>query len=398
MPKQLSLYFKVHQPWRLRHPEHLLHHPSDDPRDRYFEHDGKDAEIFHRVAKKNYYPANHVLLEAMDELADQGIDLKLAFSLSGTFIDQAERFDPGVLDSFRALVDTGNVEILGETYYHSLAALFEDHAEFRTQVRMHRDRVNDAFGVDPSVFVNTEALHNDRVAATVRDMGFDAVMTEGVDHHLGWRSPNHVYRAPNGIPVLLRNYRLSDDIGYRFSNTGWDEWPLTADTFASWLNAADGDVVNLFMDYETFGEHHWPDTGILSFLRHLPGEVANHDDPVFATPSEIVERQEPVGDFSVDPLETISWADMERDTSAWLGNWMQQLLFRELERMAPRVRAADEPVQEAWRRLTTSDHLYYLCDKGAGDGDVHSYFSRFDSIQDGFLAYTSALADIRQHL
>lgn len=397
MATQLSLYFKVHQPWRLRRPADLLDRRGDDPLDAYFEHDGRDEEIFHRVARKNYYPANDLLLDAIEDLEDRGVDFKVAFSLSGTFIEQAKRFDPGVLDSFRDLVDTGHVELLGETYYHSLASLFGDHTEFREQVKMHRDLLDEEFGVEPSVFVNTEALFNDRIAATVKDMGFDAIMTEGVDHRLGWRSPDHLYRA-EGLPVVLRNYRLSDDIGYRFSNEDWDEWPLTADTYAAWLNAVDGDAVSLFMDYETFGEHHWPDTGILSFLRSLPHEIAAYDEPEFATPSEIVADNDPVGEFSVGPLETISWADMERDTSAWLGNWMQRIIFEELEQLEPHVRDAGDPLLETWRRLQTSDHLYYLCDKGWGDGDVHSYFSRFDSVTEGFMAYSAALSDLRKRL
>ncbi|MFB6077120.1 MAG: alpha-amylase, partial [Candidatus Nanohaloarchaea archaeon] len=218
------------------------------------------------------------------------------------------------------------------------------------------------------------------------DMGFDAIKTEGADHVLGWRSPNHVYETPDGVPVLLRNYRLSDDIGYRFSNRDWDEWPLTAEKYAAWLDAVDGDTVNLFLDYETFGEHHWPGTGILSFLKHLPGEAAERGIE-FVTPSEAVDAHEPVGTFDVGPMESISWADMERDTSAWLGNGMQQHLFEELKWLEPRVKEAGGSLLEAWRRLTTSDHLYYLCDKGRGDGDVHSYFSRFDSPEEGYVAY-----------
>ncbi|MFP4115778.1 MAG: glycoside hydrolase family 57 protein [Candidatus Aenigmatarchaeota archaeon] len=400
----ICLYFKVHQPWRLKHHSSLqsAEVTKDSLHEHYFEKHSKDKEIFERVAKKCYRPANDVLLEAMEESEERGIDFKVSFSLTGTFIEQCREYDPEVLQSFRELANTRNVEILGETYFHSLASLFEEMDEFKTQVKMHREVIEDEFGVTPKMFSNTEALYNNRIAKTVEDLGFKGVLTEGADRVLGWRSPNYVYRAPENVadlPILTKNYRLSDDIAFRFSAKWWDEWPLTADKFASWLSAADGDVVNLFMDYETFGEHHWADSGIFSFLRHLPRDVIRRDDLRFRTPSEVVESHEPKDELDVFEYDSISWADEERDETAWLGNWMQKFLFKEIKMLEPFVkRTEDEELIDIWRKLQTSDHLYYLSKKGFGDGDVHSYFSSFNSPEDTFRSFVEVIKDFKERV
>ncbi len=400
----VCLYFKVHQPWRLRSHAFLDSSGKDhgELHDHYFDKNGTDKEIFHRVAKKCYYPANDVIKDAMEDFDDRNDDFKVAFSLTGTFIEQCREFDPGVLDSFKELVNTGNVEILGETYHHSLASLFEDHNEFERQVDMHRNLVQDEFGVESRVFSNTEALYNNKIAQSVEDMGFEGIITEGADRILGWRSPNYIYRPPEdvaSIPVITKNYGLSDDVAFRFSARWWDKWPLTADKFAEWLSVSDGDIINLSMDYETFGEHHWADSGIFSFLRSLPGEVLAQNGLDFRTPSEVVNKYEPKGSIDVFEYDSVSWADMERDESAWLGNWMQQYLFEELKMLEEHVKeTGNEHLVEVWRKLLTSDHLYYLCNKGMGDGDVHSYFSSFDNHYDAFRSFMEVLRDFKQRV
>ncbi len=400
----VCLYFKVHQPWRLKKHNFLDTSSRDrnELHDHYFDKHGKDKEIFHRVAKKCYYPANDIIREAMNDFEDREDDFKVAFSLTGTFIEQCREFDPGVLDSFRDLVETGNVEILGETYHHSLASLFEEQNEFKEQVKMHTGLIKEEFGIEPRVFSNTEALYNNRIAKAVEDMGFEGIITEGADRILGWRSPNYLYQPPGdvaSIPVITKNYSLSDDIAFRFSARWWDKWPLTADKFADWLSNAEGDVVNLSMDYETFGEHHWADSGIFSFLRSLPGEVVSRENISFKTASDVVESHEPVGEIDVFEYDSVSWADMERDDSAWLGNWMQQFLFDELKELERSVKkTGNDHLVEVWRKLLTSDHLYYLCDKGMGDGDVHSYFSAFDSHYEAFRSFLEVLGDFKQRV
>lgn len=398
----VSLYFKVHQPWRLKDHKELdsTGKNHEELKDLYFDTDGKDKQIFNKVARKCYYPANDVLLKTINKLKDRGHDFKLSFSLTGTFIEQCRKFDPEVLQSFKKLVDTGNVEILGETYYHSLASLYEDPNEFKEQVRMHRKLVKREFGQTPKTFSNTEALYNNRIASLIEDMGFEGVLTEGADRVLGWRSPNYVYTPPDdvsSIPVLMKNYRLSDDIAFRFSAKWWDKWPLTADKFSRWVSANEGDIVNLFMDYETFGEHHWADSGIFSFLKSLPHEIAEEDDLNFKTPQEAVQDYSPEGEIDVFEYSSISWADNERDETAWLGNWMQKLIFEEIKSLEPWVKKTDdENLLKVWRYLQTSDHLYYLSTKGSGDGDVHSYFSSFDNEYRAFRAYLEALKDFKK--
>lgn len=355
-----------------------------------------NEKIFHKVAGKCYLPTNKVILDILKKHPE----VKVSYSLSGVFLEQAEKFNPEVIESFRRLVDTGQVEILDETYHHSLSFIYSI-PEFREQVKKHRDKVKKLFGVEPKVFRNTELIFNNDVAREVEQMGYIGILAEGVDHILGWRNPNFVYR-PHGtenIKVLLKNYRLSDDIAFRFSNKGWEGHPLTAEKFAKWVNEANGNghLINLFMDYETFGEHQWEDTGIFEFLTHLPKEVLKHPDNSFVTPSEAIERY-PHHDF-VDFPHYVSWADQERDLSAWLSNSIQRDAAAKIYALENEIIAsADEELIEDWRKLQTSDHFYYMCTKFFSDGDVHKYFNPYETPYEAFITYNNILADLKHRL
>lgn len=395
----ITLFFFAHQPDRLL-PYERRREMADAQapmHDRYYD-EPLNREVFLKVADKCYRPATSLLLELVKANADRPKPLRLSFGLSGTLLDQMDRYAPDVLDIFRGLADTGLVEFTGETYYHSLAGLFDsERVEFREQVAMHADAIERRFGRRPTVFRNTECMYNDDVAAAVKALGYEGIITEGIDRVLdGWRSPDFVYRSPGGLPILLRNYRLSDDLGYRFSNRDWEGWPLKAETFAGWLAGNTDMNVVLALDYEAIGEHMWAETGIFDFLRHLPDQVAQHDQLAFTTPTEAVRTLPTLGTISVDPYSTISWADRERDTSAWLGNEMQWYCYEELKRMEGVVKASGDPeLLDCWRRMLTSDHLYYLATKSMSDHDVHKYFSAYGSVFEGFVRLYTAAMDLR---
>lgn len=386
----VCFYFQVHQPIRLRR-LHLFNMPEDF---QYWD-DEKNRAIFERVSNKSYVPTNKLLL---DLIREHGQDFRVSFSLSGTFVEQARKFRPDVLDLFRDLADTGCVEFLDETYYHSLAGLWEDQSELEAQIREHRDMMQKEFGVTPSFYRNTELIYDDRIAHTIESLGwYEGIATEGIERVLDWRSPNHVYRPARegaSLKVLLKNYRLSDDIAFRFSSgPSWPEWPLTAPKYADWLAQQEGATVNLFMDYETFGEHNWPESGIFDFFRHVPGEALRRGVG-FATPSEVARRHEPVGTIEV-PF-AISWADTERDVSAWLHNEMQQQAFNTLRDLAPHVKQTEDPALiHAWRLLQTSDHVYYCTTKHMGDQDIHMYFSPYDSPYQAFINLMNCIVDLK---
>ncbi|MGC8812032.1 MAG: glycoside hydrolase family 57 protein [Candidatus Aenigmatarchaeota archaeon] len=401
----ISLCFQVHQPFRLTNFQSNGIVNNSEAFSNYFNH-GLDKYVFDRVAARCYYPTNKILLELIDNLKNEKKKFKVAFSITGVFLELCEMFQKDLIDSFKQLAETKCVEFLGETYYHSLASLFEQKDEFIEQVKMHSQTIKDLLNFKPKVFVNTEMIYNNLIAKIVEDLGFKGIFTEGTEKILGWRSPNYVYarkysfpndpRPENRIKVLLRNYRLSDDVGYRFSSKNWDQWPLTADKYAAWLAATPGQCINLFMDYETFGEHQWPESGIFWFLKSLPYEVLKYESLEFCTPSEIVEKYEPVGEIDVFEFNTISWADMERDTSAWLGNRMQQVCFEELKNLEKAIKRVNNPeLTRIWRLLQISDHLYYCCTKWWGDGDVHKYFSCFPTPQDGFVNFMSIISDFK---
>jgi len=322
---------------------------------------------------------------------------RIAYSITGVLLEQLQQYSPEVMSTFDALAETGCVEFLAETYYHSLSFLYS-RDEFIEQVNKHVETIERIFGQKPRVFRNTELIYNNDLAAIIESMGnFDAIITEGADHILGHRSPNFIYqpRGCSKLKLLLKNYSLSDDIAFRFSNRSWSQWPLTADKFAGWISDVNGNgnVVNLFMDYETFGEHQWEDTGIFDFMRHLPEQILNHPDNNFKTPSEIVQLYPPVDTIDVPHL--ISWADTERDLSAWLGNAMQSNAIHELYRLEKNIKnAGDKKIIADWRKLQTSDHFYYMCTKYFADGDVHKYFNPYDSPYDSYINFMNVLGNL----
>lgn len=388
----VCFYFQVHQPYRLR--PYTFFDIGANP---FYEDEDANCDILLKVARKCYLPMNDVLLELVRRHEGR---FNISFSLSGTAIDQFEEYAPEVLESFQALARTGCVEFLDETYCHSLSFLFS-RGEFRNQVLRHRKRIEDLFGQSPRVFRNTELIYNNDVAREVEALGYDAILAEGADHVLGWRSPNWLYQ-PAGctrLKLLLKNYALSDDIAFRFSNRDWPEWPLTAEKFAAWAHAVNtqGDLINLFMDYETFGEHQWASTGIFDFMRALPEAILRHPDFSFKTPSEAADSLAPRA--RLDVPQYMSWADAERDLTAWLGNDMQHDAIHALYACEAQVRALDDAdVTRAWRRLQTSDHFYYMCTKWFSDGDVHKYFNPYGTPYDAYINFMNVLADFRLRL
>jgi len=393
----ITLYLHVHQPYRVRDytvfDTSINHNYFSEPDP---ESNHNNEKILRKVADKSYRPMN----ELLERLLHRHPEFKVSLSITGTFIDQAEAWAPDVLDSFKRLVETGQVEIVSETYYHSLA-FFYSREEFERQVEAHKAKVREIFGVETSVFRNTELSYNDELAKWADDYGFKGILAEGWDPILGWRSPNFVYR-PEGtknISLLLKNYKLSDDLAFRFSNRNWEEWPLTVDKYNSWVESSiyDQPLVNLFMDYETFGEHQWEDTGIFTFFEEFVDRWLQNPDNTFYTVSEAIEANEPSDTISMP--QTVTWADTERDLSAWLGNSMQHEAMRYLYSLEDDVlRSNDGDLISDWRKLQTSDHAYYMCTKYFTDGDVHAYFSPYNSPYDAFLYYLNAIRDVRWRL
>jgi len=380
----ICFYFQVHQPFRLR--KYSLFDIGQNSN--YFD-DKKNKEIMEKIAKKCYLPTNKILLDLMKKYEGR---FKIAFSITGTALEQFSMYAPEVLQSFKKMSDTGCVEFLSETYYHSLSALF-DKKEFTQQIQQHTKAMKELFGQKPTVFRNTELIFNNEIAKHIEEMGYKAILAEGADHVLGWRSPNFVYKpkTTKGMKLFLKNYRLSDDIAFRFGNKNWESYPLTPKKYADWISPIMGDTINLFMDYETFGEHQWEDTGIFNFLKQLPYEVFKRKLG-FQTPSEMISVQPK---DQLDIHNPISWADLERDLSAWLGNKMQWSAMQRIYSMKNSVyESKDEFLIDAWRKLTTSDHFYYMCTKWFNDGDVHKYFNPYDSPYDSFITFMNVLNDI----
>lgn len=375
---RVCIGFEVHQPFRIAQEfDPGRTRGKRDLKSIYFS--SRNREIFERVRDKCYLPATSIILELLDG------GFRCAFSLSGTVIEQMEAWGQDALELFRQIAHHRNAELLGQTYYHSLAGLFAETDEFQEQVRLHRRLLEDVFGVTPKVLENTEFIFDNRIAEAAARLGFGAVYAEGVERLLQWRSPNYVYSC-RGIPLLLRHYHLSDDIAFRFSCRDWNQWPLTADKFATWIAGCAGDCVQLFIDYETFGEHHWKESGILEFLRWLPVELdAKGNECILPSQAaEIPPKEE------LDIPETTSWADVEKDTSAWLGNCKQVAAFNAVE-------SAEQLVsnREIWRYLQTSDHFYYMASKYGSCGEVHAYFSQ-EGPYESFASYMRILSDFEE--
>jgi alpha-amylase len=393
--KAIVLYLHVHQPFRIRHYTAFDSGVSHNYFDAPYNDRTSNEQIAHKVARNSYIPTNARLLQMLRD----NPEFKLSMSITGTVLEQLEKWAPEALASFQELTATGRVEIVAETYHHSLA-FFYNREEFETQVKMHADKVREIFGQEPKVFRNTELCYNNDVAYWADKAGYKAVLAEGWDPILNWRSPNYVYRPAytENIKLLMKNYKLSDDIAFRFGNQAWSEWPLTADKFTRWLgdeqNATNFD---LFMDYETFGEHQWHETGIFDFLTHLPTEWLKDEHHTFMTVSEVADAFEPT-DF-VDVPNTITWADTERDLSAWLGNSMQTTSIQALYDLRSRIlQTGDLALIEDFRRLTTSDHFYYMCTKYFNDGDIHAYFSPYETPYEAYINFMNAFHDLKFRL
>lgn len=385
--RSICLYFQVHQPYRLR-----TYRFFNIGQDHYYYDDYQNRHIIKRIAEQSYLPANQMMLDLIKEF---GRNFRVSYCISGTALDQMETYAPEVIRSFRRLADTGQVEFLAETYAHSLASL-NDREEFVRQVNMHASRIEELFGTRPRTFRNSELIYSDRIGEMVADMGFHTMLTEGAKHVLGWKSPNYIYcnNINPKLKVLLRNFRLSDDLTFRFSNQDWAEWPLTAEKFVGWLNNVDKkeEVINLFLDYETIGEHQKENTGIFGFFRHLPAAVFSGSDFVFRTPEELYNELQPVSAISVP--HPISWADEERDLTAWLGNELQDEAFGKLSSYAARARQCQDPeILKDWNYLQTSNHFYYMCTKWFSAGEVHKYFNPYNSPYEAFINYMNVLSD-----
>jgi len=356
--------------------------------------DFTNRAIMQKVARECYLPMNALLLSLIEENKGK---IKCSFSITGSAVEQFKAYAPEVLESFKRLAETGCVEFLGETYSHSLSSLYSVD-EFKQEVKLHTQMLKEEFGVKPTAFRNTELIYSDEIAKAVEDMGFKTMLAEGAKHILGWKSPNFLYSdaADNKLRLLLRNYKLSDDIAFRFSNEGWPEWPLTADKFAQWVAEENGDVVNLFMDYETFGEHQKASTGIFDFMKALPAALLDKGVE-FATVSEASKRLQPVAVLHCP--YAMSWADEERDVTAWLGNDLQNEAFSKLYALAPKVKKAkNRDFEYVWHFMQNSDHFYYMATKWFSDGDVHSYFNPYGSAYEAFINYMNVLADFEIEL
>ena len=383
--KTVCLYFQVHQPWRLK-----VYRFFNIGKDHNYLDDFTNRAIMQKVARQCYLPMNALLLKLIKE--NKGA-FKCSFSITGSAVEQFRAYAPEVLDSFRALAETGCVEFLAETYSHSLAAL-SSKEDFTEQVKLHTKMIKEEFGKKPVAFRNTELIYSDQIGEMVSELGFKTILAEGARHVMGWKSPNYIYTnsIDNRLRVLLRNYKLSDDIAFRFSNQGWDQYPLTADKFAQWVADENGEVMNLFMDYETFGEHQKATTGIFDFMKALPKALLKHNDICFATVSEAAKSSQPVGVLHCPHV--MSWADEERDVTAWLGNELQNEAFSKLYALKDKVKSLkNADFEYVWNFMQTSDHFYYMATKWLSDGDVHSYFNPYGSSYEAFINYMNVLSD-----
>lgn len=378
--KQICFYFQLHQPFRLRRYRFF-----DIGNDHYYYDDFQNEEIFRRIAEKCYLPANRAVMEMIKK---SGGKFKVAYSISGTALEQMEIYSPEVIDSFRELVQFGNVEFLAETYAHSLSSL-GDAEEFKMQVKAHKEKIYSLFGVHPKVFRNTELIYSDDISELVYKMGFHGMLTEGAKHVLGWKSPNYVYASAvrPQLKLLLKNDRFSEDLSIRFANYSWNEYPLTADKYMAWIAStpASEKVINLFMNYEVLGAMHSAETGIFDFFKALP-QYAEKNNVLFALPSEIFKNEEAVG--SVVVPYPMSWVDEEKDCSSWLGNVLQQEAFQKINEISERVRLCeDRRIRQDWTYLQSSDHFYYMNTKH------YNLFSPYDNPYDAFNNYMNVLSD-----
>ena len=393
MPR-VCWYFQIHQPWRLR-PYSIF---DVGNRHDYFATDSSldfdNETVLKKVADKSYRP----MFALLEELLTEYQDFVFALSFSGVVLEQFQEFAPDLISNLQRMVKTQRVELLGETYYHSLASLY-DPPEFADQVALHTQTIKSLFGEKPNIFRNTELIYTDQVAKQVEQLGFKGMLAEGADQVLQGRSPTKLYQSPNGeLPLLLKHYQLSDDIAFRFSQRSWAGWPLTADKFEYWLTQPfqNDDIINLFMDFETFGEHQWESEGIFPFFRELIKLLNSNQAVEMVTPTQAVTDLQPVDIFSSDT--PISWADVDRDITAWVGNPLQHDVINRLYSLGDKLQHLPKEGAASlladWRRLQTSDHFYYMCTKWANDGDVHAYFSPYQTPYEAYNNYNNVLADL----
>ncbi|WP_319230956.1 glycoside hydrolase family 57 protein [Draconibacterium orientale] len=390
--KSICLFFQIHQPFR-----HRRYRFFDIGNDHYYYDDYSNESIIRNIADKSYLLANKLLLDLAKK---QGDKFKVAFSITGVALEQFELYAPDVIESFQKLAKTGCVEFLAETYSHSLSSL-KDIDAFTDQVKKHDDQIFRLFGQKPRVFRNTEMIYSDEIGEKVAKLGYSAMLTEGAKHILGWKSPDYLYvNAINPrLKVLMRNYKLSDDIGFRFSDKNWDKYPLTAEKYVSWLEKVGEkeEVINLFMGYDSFGTRQPKEAGIFDFLKALAEQVVKSDTLRFSTPSEVVDELQPISVVSVP--HAISWSDEERDLSAWLGNEMQKEAFEKLYAMKEQMaRCTNAELHKDWNYLQASDHFFYMSTKYFADGDPHKSYSHFDSPYEAFINYMNVLSDFKIRL
>jgi alpha-amylase len=390
--KTICLNFQIHQPFRYR-----KYRFFDIGNDSYYYDDYANETIMRKIADKCYLPANNILLQQIRKLKGK---FKVSFSISGVAMDQFKLYAPEVIDSFKELAETGSVEFLSGTYANSLVSLVDEQL-FAKQVKAHDDLIEEYFGQRPKVFRNSEMIYSDELGDLIYRMGFETVLTEGAKHILGWKSPNYLYcNALNPRQkVLMRNHHLSDDLSFRFSNTSWNEYPLTASKMTDWLVnlPKKEEIVNIFLNYETFGEIQKKKTGIFDFLESLPEMILKTKELSFSTPGEAAKVLQPVS--AVHVLHPISWADEERDLSAWLGNELQRDAFNHLYALKDRVmQCTDSQIQKDWLYLQSNDHLYYMCTKFFSDGEVHKFFNPYASPYEAFINYMNVLSDFTLRL
>jgi len=385
--KSICLYFQVHQPYRLR-----TYRFFNIGHDHHYYDDYQNRHIIRRIAEKCYLPANNLMLELIHKYDGA---FRISYSISGTALEQFQQYVPEVVHSFQRLADTGSVEFLGETFAHSLASL-RDNDELIRQITQHKHAIHELFGQLPFTFRNSELIYSDTIGETVAGLGFHTMLAEGAKHVIGWKSPNYIYcnNLNPKLKVLLRNFHLSDDITFRFSNHSWSEWPLTAQKFTGWLNnfPEPEEVVNIFIDYETIGEHQWKETGIFEFFRHLPEAILTQSPYIFCTPEQLYNTLQPVSAISAP--HAISWADEERDLTAWLGNELQDEAFAKLYSLSDKITTIKDPVLlKDWQFLQASNHFYYMCTKWFSAGEVHKYFNPYESPYEAFINYMNVLSD-----
>jgi len=393
----ICLYFHVHQPYRIK-PYQVFSIGQDHTYFNYSEVGSNldNKAILRKVTDKSYLPATQLI----KRLLKKHPEFKVSFSISGLVIEQLKEVAPEVIKEFQKLAETGQVEFLAETYYHSLASLYSPQ-EFTRQVKLHHQMVKDLFNQSPTAFRNTELIYNNEIAQWAESLGYQVILAEGADQILDWRTPNAIYRptGTNNISLLLKNYRKSDDIAFRYSDKNWSHYPLTADKYATWIHQLipESQVINLFMDYETLGEHHWQETGIFDFLEQLPSALLKHPELEFLTVSQAAQKYPAIEELDI-PIYT-SWADTERDISAWRGNALQHSALERLYKLEPDIIASnDSKLIHDWRKLQTSDHFHYMSTKSQDDGMVHDYFSPYESPYDAFTNFMNVLQDIEYRI